>query len=222
MMSPSHTDVTSKLPFLVLIGLFAVVACGSSSNAPSGPTAATVSVQPADVPSGMKRCDLTGDINSFIAKEPTPAPDAAKTAGQEWQAAKKSGATAAYAAFYTDSAAHCTSIESSGADPSTATYKLVMNFVVQYRDENTAAGAYRGEDTILGFNPNQLRGAGAVVEGTQTGLSDNSIALTQPVGDQLFYIAIWQNRSFVVILVILNLDANAAKKVAVRENSRIK
>ena len=61
-----------------------------------------------------------------------------------------------------------------------------------------------------------------MVEGSKTGLTANSIALTQPVGNQLFYIALWQNKQFMVILTILNIDANAAKSAAMRENSRIK
>ena len=198
------------------------MACGSSS-APAGPSAGTIAVQPSDLPKGMTKCDLTGDIERFIAGEQAPDPQAAKTISDDWRQAKKDGATAAYAALYTDSAAHCDAIKASGADLGAATYKLVTNFVVQYNDEKTAANVYKGQQPILGFNPNELRtGGSGVVEGTKSGLSENSIALTQPVGNQLFYIAMWQNKQFVVILAILNVDANAAKNAAVRENGRIK
>lgn len=206
----------------LLVFALALGACGGSS-APSGPTVASVSVQPSDLPKGMTQCDLTGDIGTFVNREQTPDPTAAKSIADGWQQAKKTGATSAYAALYTDSSSHCEAIKGSGADLGAATYKLVVNFVVQYRDEKSAANAYKGESPILGFNPNELRsGAGGVVEGTKTGLSDNSIALTQPAGNQLFYIAIWQNKTFVVILAILNVDANAAKNASVRENNRIK
>jgi hypothetical protein len=210
---------------LVLVcGVVALAACGASNdNAPTGPTVATISVQPHDLPSGMKQCDLTGDIGNFVAKEQTPDPQAAKSISDDWQQAKKDGATSAYAALYADTTDHCTAIKGSGADLSAATYKLAVNFVVQYKDEKTAANVYKGQQPILGFNPNELRtGGGGVVEGTKTGLTENSIVLTQPAGNQLFYIAIWQNKSFIVILAILNVDANAAKNVAVRENGRIK
>ena len=206
---------------LLLVAVLALVACGGS-NAPTGPTAASVAAQPGDLPKGMTQCDLTGDINSFATKEQTPDPQAAKTISDDWQQAKKDGATEAYAALYTDSKAHCNAIKGSGVDLGAATYKLVVNFVVEYKDETSAVAVYKGQQSILGFNPNELRtGSGGVVEGTQTGLTENSIALTQPAGNQLFYIAIWQNHMFVVILAILNVDANAAKRVAVRENSRI-
>jgi hypothetical protein len=206
---------------LLLCCVLAAVACGGSST-PSGPTASSVAAQPGDMPKGMTQCDLTGDIQSFISKEQAPDPQAAKTISDDWQQAKKDGATDAFGALYTDSRAHCDAIKGSGADLGAATYKLVVNFVVQYKDEKSAVAVYKGQQPILGFNPSDLRtGGGGVVEGTKTGLTENSIALTQPAGNQLFYVAIWQNKKFVVILAILNVDANAAKNVAVRENGRI-
>ena len=182
-----------------------------------------MTAQSSDLPAGLVKCDLTGDIQSFISKEQTPDPQAAKSIAADWEAAKKDGATAAYAALYTDTIEHCNGIKRSATDLGAATYKLVVNFVVQYRDEKSATAAFKGDHPIFGFSPSELRGgAGGVVEGTKTGLTANSIALTQPVGNQLFYIALWQNKQFMVILTILNIDANAAKGVATRENSRIK
>ena len=207
---------------LLLVAVLAIVSCAGSST-PTGPTVSSVSAQPGDMPKGMTQCELTGDIESFISKEQAPDPQAAKSISDDWQQARKDGATAAFGAIYTDSQAHCDAIKGSGADLSAATYKLVVNFVVQYKDEKSAVAVYKGQQPILGFNPAELRtGAGGVVEGTKTGLTENSIALTQPAGNQLFYVAIWQNKRFVVILAILNVDATAAKNVAVRENGRIK
>lgn len=212
----------ARMSISILLSVLVVAACGPS-NGPSGPTVQDVAVQPSDLPAGMAKCDLTGAIDSFIQKEQTPDPQASKTMAADWQAAKKNGASAAYAALYTDSTAHCTAIKGSGADLGAATYKLVVNFVVQYKDEKSATSAFKSDQPILGFNPSDLRGGGGgVVEGTKTGLTANSIALTQPAGNQLFYIALWQNKSFVVILAILNVDANAAKNAAMRENGRIK
>jgi hypothetical protein len=62
-----------------------------------------------------------------------------------------------------------------------------------------------------------------VLEGSQTtGLTDNSIVLSTSVQNQSFYIAVWQNKAFMVFLAILNMDPAASKKVATSENSRIK
>ncbi|TMC81899.1 MAG: hypothetical protein E6J08_06370, partial [Chloroflexi bacterium] len=100
-----------------LIALLSIVACGGASNGPQGPSASSVSAQPGDVPHGMVKCDLTGDINNFIGREQSPDPQTAKSMSTYWADAKKAGATAAYAAIYTDSDAHCSSIKSSTSDP---------------------------------------------------------------------------------------------------------
>jgi hypothetical protein len=206
----------------LLMSAVALSACGPSSP-PTGPTAGSIAAQSGDLPGGMVKCDLTGEITSFIDKEQTPDPEAAKAVAADWRDAKKNGAVAAYAALYTDSAAHCAALKGSTADLGAATYKLVVNFVVQYKDEQSAENAFKGDQPIFSFSPSELRsGGGGVVEGTKTGLTANSIALTQPAGNQLFYVAVWQNKTFVVILAILNMDANAAKGVALKENGRIK
>ena len=205
-----------------LIALLSIVACGGSSNGPQGPSVSSVSVQTGDLPHGMVTCDLTGDINSFIAKEQSPDPQTSKSMSGYWADLKKAGATSAYAAIYTDSAAHCSAIKSSTSDIAAANYKLVVNFVVQFKDEKSAAGAYTNE-SILGFSASNLRSGGAqTIEGTKTGLTANSIVLDQSISNQSFYIALWQNKAFDVILAVLNVDPTSSKKVAASENSRIK
>jgi hypothetical protein len=169
----------------------------------------------------MVRCDLTGDVDSFIKTEASPDPSTSKTMSQQWAEAKSKGATAAFAAIYSDSSAHCSDIKNSGS-PGAATYKLVVNFVVQFKDEKTATKTY-SNDSILGFSVSSLKSANvAAIEGKQTGLSTNSISVTEPVAGQLYYIAVWQNKTFIVILAVLNLDGASAKKVATSENGRIK
>lgn len=207
-------------PSLVLLATITIVACGSSPAAPKGPTTASVAAQPGDLPSGMVRCDLTGDIISFISQEQTADPNASKNTAADWQTAKKNGANAAYVAVYSDSSQHCAAIKGSSADLSAATYKLLVNFIVQFRDEKSAVTLYRSDNMIFGFSASALRAGGnAVQEGTATGLSANSIALSRPVGNQTFYIAEWQNKRF---MAILNVDPAASKKVATAVNGRIK
>jgi hypothetical protein len=200
-----------------------VFACGGTPSATSsGPTASSVSVQPGDLGTDMHKCDLSGDIDSFLNKSKTKDPNTYTSTKSEWDAAQKQGATAAYAAFYADSTAHCTSIESNSSDISTATYKLVVNFVIQFKDEASASKGYTSE-SIFGFSASSLKSGGApVVEGTKTGLTVNSIVLSISVASQSFYVAVWQNKAFMVILAILNIDTATGKKVAVAENSRIK
>lgn len=211
-----------KGSLVTAVALFAVFACGGTSPLPQGPTVASVSVQPNDLPKGMVKCSLSGDINHFIAAEQTPDPSTSKSMSTYWQDAQKAGATQAYASIYTDSNANCSTLKSPNADISTAQYKLVVNFTVQYKDTKSAAAAYTN-GSIFGFSPSQLKTAGAsVLEGTQTGLSDHSIVLNTSIPPQSFYIAVWQNKAFLVILAVLNVDSTASKNVALAQNSRIK
>lgn len=204
--------------------LLLAAACGGSGNGSGakGPTASSVAVQPSDLPAGMVKCDLSGSIDSFLAKEKSQDPSTYKSTDTDWTALKNDGATAAATAFYADNTAHCTAIKSSGYDIGTASYKLAVNFVTQFKDEKSATNAY-ANDSIFGFKTSQLRAGGmGLTEGTATGLSANSIVISAPISNQYFYIAMWQNKTFVVILAILNLDAAASKKVATLENARIK
>jgi hypothetical protein len=196
-----------------------VVACGGSSGA-SGPTVSTVAVQPGDLPGGMVRCGISGDIEDFIKAEQSPDPNTSKSISGYWDDAKKNGAKAAYAAIYTESEARCAAIKNPETDVGTATYKLVVNFVVQFKDEKTAVDAYNNK-TIFGFSRAQLKSA-PTIEGTKTGLTANSIVLSQSIASQSFYIAEWQNKTFTVILAVLNIDPEASKKVSTAENGRIK
>ncbi len=207
---------------LVAVLLVTVVAaCGGSPGA-SAPTAASISVQPGDLPAGMAKCDLTGDIDSFLNKEKTADASTYQSTTSEWDDAKSKGATAAYTAFYTDSSAHCDAIKAQGSSIGSAAYKLVVNFVIQFRDEPSAAKGYESEQ-VFNVSPSELRKSGQpVIEGTNTGLTKNAIVLNSPIANQTYYIAVWQNKTFLVILAILNVDAAASKKVATSENSRIK
>jgi hypothetical protein len=197
-------------------------ACGPiGSSGPPAPTASSVAVKSGDLPNGMQRCDLSGDIDSYLKKIQTKDPSTYKTTKDGWDAAQKDGATAAEVEFYTDSAAHCASVESNGSQVGTATYKLVVNFVFQFKDQASAEKGYKS-DSILGFSAASLKSSQVpVVEGTATGLGVNSIVLTVAIGSQSFYVAVWQNKQFMIILAILNIDTATDKKVALAENGRI-
>ena len=198
-----------------------LAACGGSTTA-QGPTTASVAVQSGDLPKGMTRCDLTGDIGSFISREATPDPGTSKSASASWQDAQKNGATSAYTAVYADNTNHCAAIKSSSTDISATSYPLIINFVVKYKDDTSAAKAYSGE-TVFDFSSAKLRTGGQpVIEGTKTGLTQNSIVLNTSVLGQTFYIAFWQDRSFLVILYVINMDATSGKKIAAGVNGRIR
>ena len=205
---------------VVMVLMVGIAACGGSSGGPSGPTASSVSVQSGDVPKGMVRCDLSGDIQSFIQKEQSADPTTSKTAVDQWSALQKAGATSGYVTVYTDSKTHCTDFASSRTDPAAANYKLIVNFAVQFKDEKSASAAY-ANGSIFGVSSSSLRSSTAV-EGTKTGLTTNSVVVSQAIGNQSFYIALWQDKAFDIFLAAVNLDPASSKKVATSEDARIK
>jgi hypothetical protein len=203
-----------------MVALLMLAACATSQVAAVA-TASSVSVQPGDLPSGMQRCNLSGDINAYLKSIQATDPSTYTSTKNQWDAAKKNGATAAEVVFYTDGSANCSSVGSNVSNISSATYKLVVNFVVQFKDEATAATGYTNGG-IFGIDRATLKADGApVVEGTKTGLGPNSIVLTVPIANQSFYIAVWQNKAFMVILGIINLDSVTGQKVADAQNKRI-
>jgi hypothetical protein len=126
--------------------------------------------------------------------------------------------------FYSDKTADCANIQnSSNGDLASATYPLVINFVIQFKDQTTAAKGYTTE-SIFGFSESTISSTGGtgVVKGAATGLTANSITLTIAIGNQSFYVAVWQNKTFMVILGVLNIDLAQSKKIATNENGRIK
>ncbi len=211
------------IPLLALIALIALTAaCGGSSSAPSGPTASSVSVQRSDVPSGMVRCDISGDIQNFIQKEQSPDPSTSKSAANEWSQAQKNGAVAAYAVIYADTKSHCSEFANGRSDPAAVPYRLLINFVIQFKDAKSATNTYTN-DSIFGVTASSLSvSASASIQGTKTGLGANSVVVSQAISNQTFFIALWQNKAFDVFLAVLNDYGAAARKIASSENNRIK
>jgi hypothetical protein len=210
-----------KRSLSVAVTLLVVAACGTPSPTLLGPTASSVAVQSGDLPAGMQKCNASGDIASFLKNAKTKDPATYASTKKSWDDAQANGATAAYVDFYTDSSAHCTSLESNTADVSAANYKLAINFVIQFKDVASAAKGYTSE-SIFGFSAASMQGGTPAVTGAATGLSPNSIVLSVSVATTSYYVAVWQNKAFMVILAILNIDPAAAKKAALAENGRIK
>ena len=202
--------------------LLAFGACGPVGGPGTpAPSASSVAVKVGDLPSGMHRCDLSGDINSYLKKIQTTDPTTYASTKSHWDSAQKGGATAADVEFYTDSTAHCSGLQSNGSQIGSATYKLMVNFVFQFKDEASAATGYSSE-SIFGFSVNQLKQSQVpVTEGTATGLGKNSIVLTLEIAPQSFYVGVWQDKQFMSILGIFNIDAATDKKIALAENGRI-
>jgi hypothetical protein len=207
-------------PVIALVALLMVAACGASPTA-QGSSVSSVSVQRADLSSGMQRCDLSGDINTYLDNIKTKDPSTYTSTKAQWEEAQTNGATAAQVVFYTDSLANCAKVASKVSNITSASYKLVVNFVVQFKDEASAATGYTSK-TIFGIDRSTLKADGApATEGTKTGLGANSIVLSATIANQAFYIAVWQNKAFMVILGIINLDTGAGQTAAEAVNKRI-
>jgi hypothetical protein len=203
------------------IALLLAAACGSSSTPSPGATVSSVSLQPGDLPSGMQKCELSGDIDSYLAKSKTSNPSAYTSTKASWMDAQTKGATAAYLSFYSDSSAHCAALQST-SNPSSVNNKAVIGIVLQFKDEPTAAKGYTSE-SIFGFSVASLKGGGPPTqEGAATGLSANSIVFSAAILTTTFYIAVWQKKAFMAILAVLNLDPTTGRKAALAENGRIK
>jgi hypothetical protein len=209
--------------WVAIVAILFVSACGTSGgNNSYGPS--DIAVQSADLPKGLQRCDGSGDIEAFLTAIKTKDPTTYQSTKSEWDAAKTHGATKAQVTFYTDSKEHCAAIQNSAnSDLAQANYPVVINFVIQFKDEATAAKGYTTE-SIFGFSESTIAtgNPAGVIKGTDTGLTKNSISLTVALGNQSFYVAVWQNKQYMIILGVLNLDLAQSKKIATNENSRIK
>jgi hypothetical protein len=209
---------------LTAIALLLVAgACGPIGGGTGTPaaSASNVAVKLSDLPSGMHRCDLSGDMNSYLKKIQTSDPATYSSTKTHWEAAQKGGATAADVELYTDSTAHCANLGTNGSQIGSATYKLAVDFVFQFKDEASAVAGY-SSDSIFGFSVATLKSSQLpVTEGTATGLGKNSIVLTLDIPPQTVYLTVWQNKQFMSILGIFNIDAATDKKIALAENGRI-
>lgn len=201
--------------------MFVVSACASSTAAVTGP--ADVAVQAKDVPGAVTRCDGSGDIDTFLSSIKDRDPSTYQSTKTQWEDAKSHGATSAQVVFFADTKDHCTSLQNSGNSNLTATYPLLINFVVKFKDEKSAQDGYTNESifNISQSTFTQTGGAG-VVKGKDTGLTPNSVALTLAIGSQSIYFAVWQNKAFEVILAVLNIGLDQSKKIATTVNGRIR
>jgi hypothetical protein len=206
--------------FLVCLAtVVTVVACGSSQLSIPAASAASVAVQTADVPKTLLKCSQSGSIDSYLSSIKTTNPTAYSTLTQEWATALKNGATNAQVAFYTDSKAHCDDLaKTGGTSIGTATYPLTVNYVLQFKDEATASKGYTS-GTIMGIDITSLKSS--AITGKATGLGANSLVIAASLFGQSIYIAVWQNKAFMVILGVLNVDQASSQKIATKENSHI-
>ena len=208
--------------WIALAAFMVVAACNQPGAAVTGP--ADVAVQQGDLPKSVQKCSASGDIDSFLKTVKAKDPTTYTSTKAEWDKAKSNGASSAEVVFFTDSKAHCDSITNSqNSDLAAAAYPIVINFVIKFKDQASAEKGYTTE-SIFGFSESTITSTAAagVTKGTATGLGTNSVTLLIAIANQSFFVAVWQNKTFMVILAVINVDTTQSKKVASNENSRIK
>lgn len=204
----------------LLAGTVAVVcACGGSSG--PGPTGAqAIAFQQSDV-SGAQSCPGTGTWDQFLAHEQSTDPNAYRGASDSWTKLKAAGATDGYIAIWADKPAECDAIN----HESVTTGRVVDVAAIHFKDESTAAAAYKGKDAALGIDVSalaQFQGmGGTAVQGQTTGLGDNSIEAGILLSGQPLYAAYWQHSSFVIVVYGFDLPMTDGRKLATTVNSRV-
>jgi hypothetical protein len=207
--------VNTRLVVLLAVVVSAAVACGGSSPSPA--SAAAAAVQTVDLPAGLVKCDGSGAVDTFLASIQTTDTVSYRLISEGWAAAKQEGADFAEVVLFSDSAGDCDSVHNQPSGQIGAlSAPLVIGIAIRFGNETSAALAY-GRDSIMGFSRQVLRDTPGVAEGESTGLGRNSIvAAVSGV-----YAAMWQNRTFVLRLVTVNLDPGASRRIAAHQQGRI-
>jgi hypothetical protein len=142
---------------------------------------------------------------------------------EDWDASKKDGALAAEVVLYSDSTASCARLHNTPSGQiSSPSGPLVVNVVVQFKNATAATNAFRSE-SIWGLTASELTstaGSG-VLQGTKSGLTQNSVVFSGDLMGQPFYVAIWQEKVFFTSLFVVNLDVGQSNKIAIHVNGRM-
>jgi hypothetical protein len=144
------------------------------------------------------------------------------TFSTDWDAAKKDGAMAAEVVVYSDSKNGCDRYVDPSLEMTSSKVALVVNIVVQFRDDRGATNAYAVE-SLLNASASEFRRTftRGVVEGAASGLGKNSLTVSTTFFELPVYFAFWQNKVFLVALEAFNVDAGQSKKIATNVNRRI-
>ena len=194
----------------LLLGLLA----GCQVSSPIGPTSPDqVALKVSDIPSGLKTCPGSGSIDSYLKAVRTKDPDSYANLSDAWATFQKSGADAAAITAFADDTANCSGLFGAGRG------KSATSFVIRYRDAGSATTAFKRG--ILNFpTPTVDQQTPGLTVGEATGLGANSWVFHQAVSGRAAYIAFWQRGPFDVIVLIADLDPDAAKHAVEAVDSR--
>lgn len=202
-------SLRALLAALLLLGLGA---CDVASPVgPPGPD--QVALKSSDLPSGLRTCPGSGSIDSYLKAVRTSDPDSYATLSDAWAQFQKAGADSAAITAYADDVANCSGLLGAGRG------KSASSFVIRYRDEGSAATAYKRG--ILQFpTPNSEQQTPGLTIGEATGLGANSWVFDQSIRGVAAYIAFWQRGRFDVMVLCADLDPETAKRAVAAVDSR--
>ena len=187
------------------------VACGSSPPKPA--TVQSVALQPADLPSGMIVCGLSGDVDQFL--KAAPANNAYATdLEQQWTAMKQQGAQKGYVRVFAASKDQCTSAFTA---QSLTGIKWAASMVVQFKNSSAATKAYGQAQAGAA----EIAAAPGAEVGTVTGLGAHSLTFGDTSGSQAIFFGYWQGGRFLVVMLTLNVPESKARQASRNVNSRI-
>src|SRR2546421_180687 len=189
---------------LGVLASLALLACQGPGPA-ALPDATTVGLQGRDLPSNLRRCPTTGDIDAYLrdlqAKN-RAAHDELAVAWTEW---KGRGAVDGAVTVYSEQPTAC------GARLGTGNGASVTSVVVTFRDESAASGAYdRG---MLGFTtPAEDQEVGGMTRGVATGLGRHAWVVQRSVRGRSLVVGLWERNRVAVLVVAVDEDTLHAKQ----------
>ena len=201
------------LPTAVAPALLVLLAC-QGIGPPGPPAASQLALQDGDLPSDLRRCPASGEIDAHLRALP-PADRAARDElSTEWAELRRRGATGAAVAVYSAQPAAC------GMRLGTGPGASVSSLVVTFGDDAAAAGAYdRG---MLGFTtPAEDQDTGDMTRGVATGLGRRSWVLMRSVAGRSLLVGLWERNRVAALVVAVDEDPLHAKQAMSGVDGRI-
>lgn len=203
----------------VLVLLSACGGGGSGSGTQGPPSAKSVAQNSSDF-SGEQLCPESGSYPSYLANEQTKAPARYTTDKKTWDDLTAGGVNDSYVAVYADTTSSC------GQFGTTTTGKVARVYAFRFKDSASAANTYTNQQSGFPLSTSNiaiLKAAGATVgQGDPTGLGSNLVVVTFSGAGVTLDIGEWQNKEFVLALLIFDLPSISGKTLATKINGRVR
>jgi hypothetical protein len=211
----------------VLVCVLLLAACGGSSGGGGGggggtppqTSAETVASSSSDFP-GMSKCPESGSWENYLKAEQSQDPTQYASDKSHWDSLKAAGANDSYVAVYGGSSSDCGHF---GTDQPSG--KTADVYAVRFKDSASAAANYKNLSKDFNITDQQLQqvqsAGGKVLQGSATGLGDNSLVVEFGIAGTSFYIAFWQKNKFEVAMIAFNIPVTDGEAAATEVNGRI-